>query len=258
MPNKLIINQDAIYGKWIVIEPNIINPNTTSKNYAGRDVYSKCRCLQCNKTERYILNNELKKYANKNTPCALCARRNRAEKNRQISIGDIFTKLTVIGDGGYKNNRHWSICKCECGEILPVKDNALLSGNTKSCGCITSLGENKIITILKENNYAFSHDAILPEFLQETGHRYRFDFILYNDDGTVSSIIEFDGRQHFYGPDTTYWSRTTDSLEDIRYRDNLKNQFCITHHYPLYRIPFTVLNNLTIDTLFDSKYLVKE
>ena len=106
-----------------------------------------------------------------------------------------LVKNYKVTDGGYKNNRHWSICKCECGEILPVKDNALLSGNTKSCGCITSLGENKIITILKENNYAFSHDAILPEFLQETGHRYRFDFILYNDDGTVSAVNKEDKKQ---------------------------------------------------------------
>ena len=114
------------------------------------------------------------------------------------------------------------------------------------------------IADLIENNYIFDHDAILPDFLKETKLRYRFDFIIYNEDGSIKCLIEYDGRQHFYGPDTTYWSRTTDSLEDIRYRDNLKNQFCITHHYPLYRIPFTALNNLTIDTLFDSKYLVKE
>lgn len=258
MPARLNIKQNEIYGQWLVVEPNVINPQTSSKTYIGRNVYSKCKCLQCNITERYILNHELKKYANKNTPCASCSRRNRAEEKRQIKQGDVFTKLKVIGDAGYKNNRHWSLCQCDCGRVVKIKDNALLSGNTKSCGCLVSVGENKILHILEENNYIFIHDSILPEFLRETGHKYRFDFVIYNKKGQITNIIEFDGRQHFYGPDTSYWSRSLDTLEDIQKRDKIKNDFCLKHNYPLYRIPYTEINNLNIKTLFDNKYLVKK
>lgn len=49
-------------------------------------------------------------------------------------------------------------------------------------------------------------------FYKETGHRYRFDFILYDIDGEINRFIEFDGRQHFTGPDTNFWSRTTETL----------------------------------------------
>lgn len=255
--NALIIEKNAIYGQWVVIEPNVINPNTTSKNYKNRTAYSLCKCKQCNETTRYILNNELKKYALMNSPCKACTQRNRAEANRKIKIGDVFTKLTVIGDGGYSNQRHYSLCQCECGNIVRIKDNALLTKNTKSCGCITSAGEMKIIQILKDNNYIYSHDCILPEFLKETGKKYRFDFIIYNEDGTIKCIIEFDGRQHFFGPDTSYWGHSTMSLEDIQDHDSIKNNFCIQHNIPLYRIPYTKINTLNHTLLFDDDFLIK-
>lgn len=257
MPKALIIEKNAIYGQWVVIEPNVINPNTTSKNNIGRTTYSLCKCRQCNETTRYILNHELKKYALNNSPCKVCSRHKWAEANRQIKIGDIFTKLIVIGDGGYQNQRHYSICKCECGNVVKVKDNALLTENTKSCGCLTSIGENKIIQILKDNNYIFSHDCIIPEFLKETGKKCRFDFIIYNEDGTIKCIIEFDGRQHFFGPDTSFWGHSTMSLEDIQNNDKIKNEFCIKHSIPLYRIPYTKLNLLSHNLLFDKHFLIQ-
>ena len=59
---------------------------------------------------------------------------------------------------------------------------------------MVSKGEETIKNILSENNYIFDHDAILPDFLKETGLRYRFDFIVYNNDGSIRCLIEYDGR----------------------------------------------------------------
>lgn len=42
-----------------------------------------------------------------------------------------FGRLTVIE---YRGKSTWS-CRCDCGNIVTVKSNALNSGNTKSCGC---------------------------------------------------------------------------------------------------------------------------
>lgn len=56
-------------------------------------------------------------------------------------VGKKFGKLAVIEQGkgiaqGTKRrfNNSW-LCKCECGNISEVTSNALLSGNTTSCGC---------------------------------------------------------------------------------------------------------------------------
>lgn len=93
--------------------------------------------------------------------------------------------------------------------------------------------------------------------MKETGRRLRFDFILYNNDNSINRIIEFDGRQHKYGPDTNYWGHSTDTLKSIKEKDNLKNDFCLKHNYPLVCIPYTKLDNLTIDDLLGNKYLIK-
>ena len=69
------------------------------------------------------------------------------------------------------------------------------------------------------------------QFVQEENRKLRFDFVIYDQDGSINRIIEFDGRQHKYGPDTNYWGHSTDNLADIQERDALKNNFCLRHNY---------------------------
>ena len=84
------------------------------------------------------------------------------------------------------------------------------------------------------------------ELYRETGRKLRFDFILYEEDLiTPKRFIEFDGRQHIAGPEAI-WSQS-DPLEIIQERDNIKNKFCLSHNYPLVRIPYTKLNHITIE-----------
>lgn len=57
----------------------------------------------------------------------------------KIKPGDRYGMLTVIRRGNayvYKGNHYarW-ICRCACGKETLVRGSALLSGNTKSCGC---------------------------------------------------------------------------------------------------------------------------
>lgn len=56
--------------------------------------------------------------------------------------GQAFGKLTVIEyagserqRGAYRTKVLWK-CKCSCGNTIVVTANNLISGNTKSCGCI--------------------------------------------------------------------------------------------------------------------------
>lgn len=258
MPAKLKILPNEMYGVWKVLEANVINPDTKDKLYIGRNVFSKCICTNCNETIRYIRNNELKKYSTKK--CAKCTRRENASLSWP-KIGEKFGLLTVIGDGGIQQSssgsRHYSLCQCKCGSIVSVQDNKLKTKNTQSCGkCLSSSGEQKIIEILEKNHILYDHDVIFMPFYKETGHRYRFDFILYDIDGEINRFIEFDGRQHFTGPDTNFWSRTTETLQKIQQRDQLKNDWCKSKGYRLSRIPYTQLNNLTLELLYDKQWEV--
>jgi len=50
-------------------------------------------------------------------------------------IGNKYGRLTVINKIKRNNRIHWE-CKCDCGNTSFPRTDQLLSGNTKSCGCI--------------------------------------------------------------------------------------------------------------------------
>ena len=244
------------YGKWEVLETGLINPNTKNKYYIGKAVFSKCKCTQCNETIMLKNNSELNRAAKLNSACEKCAHANRITAMRTIKNGDKFGKLTVIGDGGVKNERHYSICQCECGKITLVRDNNLKTGQVRSCGCLGSIGENEISKILQENNIIFDHDKIFPELLQKTGRKLRFDFIIYNEDGSINRFVEFDGNQHKTGMWGGNWSNL-ETLEIIQERDNIKNNFCINNNYTLIRIPYSKIDKITLEDILGNNFVYK-
>lgn len=54
-------------------------------------------------------------------------------------VGLRFGRLTVIKrDENYADGTTSQLCLCDCGKYIRVRSKALLSGNTKSCGCLLS------------------------------------------------------------------------------------------------------------------------
>ena len=52
-----------------------------------------------------------------------------------INIGDKINRLTVIGKSFIKNGRAYTPCKCDCGTVKQVREDALKSEERVSCGC---------------------------------------------------------------------------------------------------------------------------
>lgn len=71
---------------------------------------------------------------------------------RPILIGDPFYRLVVTAILGYHQRRLWVKCQCECGAEVEVKVNALLTGNTRSCGCL-----QREKAKAKEKNFRHGH-----------------------------------------------------------------------------------------------------
>ena len=47
----------------------------------------------------------------------------------------VFGRLTVIGEKSEKKHIYW-LCKCSCGNVKWIRKTRILSGQTKSCGCL--------------------------------------------------------------------------------------------------------------------------
>lgn len=58
--------------------------------------------------------------------------------------GKRFGKLLVLPEIKYLNDSPHCVCRCDCGQITYVTTNALISGNTQSCGCLLKEKINKI------------------------------------------------------------------------------------------------------------------
>ena len=171
-----------------------------------------------------------------------------------IQIGDRFGKLTVIADLGMRKqqsrdkNWRWSLCQCDCGsEPIEVPNNLLKNGHKKSCGCISSLGEEIIKTILDNNNINYIQEYHFDDLRNPlTNKMYRFDFAIFKNN-QLAYLIEFDGRQHFSGPESSW--KNTRTLEEIQQADEEKNDYCKKNNIILKRIPFFQISNITFENI---------
>jgi very-short-patch-repair endonuclease len=76
-----------------------------------------------------------------------------------------------------------------------------------------------------------------------TGYTLKYDFYLPNH----NMCIEFDGKQHFtpqsFGSDKSEKAKI-DHFIGVKYRDNIKTQFCVDNNVKLLRIPYTDIDNI--------------
>lgn len=59
--------------------------------------------------------------------------------HRKDLSGIVFGDL-VVERFNYYNRHYFWLCRCKCGNIMSVREDSLLTGNTKSCGCISRDG----------------------------------------------------------------------------------------------------------------------
>ena len=57
-------------------------------------------------------------------------------------IGQKFGKLTVLNYSGSKNGKAFWHCQCTCGKEKDISAASLISGDTRSCGCLV-IDKNK-------------------------------------------------------------------------------------------------------------------
>lgn len=108
----------------------------------------------------------------------------------------------------------------------------------------SSRGEIKIEEILDEAGLNFEEEYIFPELRSDNGRPLRFDFVIFDDDGKIDFIIEYQGKQH-YEPTAKFGGKK--GFYQQKYNDNKKRRFCALHDLKLIEIPYTEENLITYD-----------
>ena len=212
----------------------------TNKRAKDKSIILKCQCLNCNNIQE-IASNILK--SNRKI-CSNCGEK----ESTLIDItGQRFGKLTVLKRDisqsymGHQQDAYW-ICQCDCGTIKTIRGVSLRKGLTFFCGCIKSKGEEKIASLLKENNIQFKREYSFPDLVYKLP--LRFDFAIFNKDGTLSHLLQFDGEQHFNKNSRFY------SDENIL-KDNMKNYYCKQKNIKLIRIKYN--EDITLNKIMGDK-----
>lgn len=112
----------------------------------------------------------------------------------------------------------------------------------------SSRGEIKIHEILENAGVNFREEVEFPGLKAPSGRPLRFDFGVYNDDGNLDFLIEYQGKQHYEAVSKFGGNR---GLYQQRYNDNQKRRFCALHGITLIEIPYTEEPFITYDYIFE-------
>lgn len=93
-------------------------------------------------------------------------------------IGRTFGRLTVIDFYGQNKHKNFTWkCKCECGNTIDygISTHSLLSGNTKSCGCISVENHMKFIPPNKKVNKYEIFDQYIVGYTTNKNEKFYID-----------------------------------------------------------------------------------
>jgi hypothetical protein len=141
---------------------------------------------------------------------------------------------------------YW-ICDClKCGRTnICIRGDYLENGDTKSCGCITSINESKIAQMLDTLQIKYKQQFSFNDlFSTRECDKLYFDFGIFNNN-TLIYLIEYDGIQHF---EDGHFKNT---YENTHKNDLEKNKYCFNHNIPIIRIPYNKeynINDLKLET----------
>lgn len=99
----------------------------------------------------------------------------------------------------------------------------------------SSNGEIMIHNILTEHGVPFSEEQEFPDLVSSSGRHLRFDFCVFNRDGTIDFLIEFQGRQHYKAIPVYGGAK---GLSRQKYNDMKKRKYCLRRGIPLVIIPY--------------------
>ena len=111
-----------------------------------------------------------------------------------------------------------------------------------------SRGEIKIEEILQNAELNFKEEYIFPDLKSSSGRPLRFDFVVFDDDGKIDFLIEYQGKQHYEASSKFGGKR---GLYQQQFNDNKKRRFCALHRLTLIEIPYTEEHLISYDYIME-------
>ena len=208
---------------------------------AGGKILYKCICDCEKQTEIYVSRSDLQRGHTVSCGCA----------KRKYSIGDVINNREIINYVGskYNDGHYYYKCKClMCGREYEALGQTL--EKTIGCGCQKSIGEYNIIQILNQNKVSYIKEYCFPN------SKLRYDFAILDENKKIIRLIEFDGEQHYENNIKNSGWNTYQKYQHTLENDLIKNNIAKENNIPLVRIPYWERDNISLELLFNNKYLI--
>jgi hypothetical protein len=159
MPKKIDLTNKK-FGEWTVLREAT---KEEKDNKPGAYWVCKCSCG----TIKIVNGQTLRKGESRSCGCKLSQHLSEklSNKNCDDLTGRHFGQLTVLKrdyetEKQHSGNTYW-LCECKCGKQVSVVRNSLISGKTKSCGCLRKKISSEHLKKVSSNN-----------FINEIGNKY--------------------------------------------------------------------------------------
>ena len=124
----------------------------------------------------------------------------------------------------------------------------------------SSRGEIKICDILDAAGLVYKEEYSFPDLISTSGRPLRFDFCVFDDNGDIDFLIEYQGIQHYEPIDFAgkgeEWAN--EMFKSNQRRDKIKRDYCVENNIPLIEIPYWEIKNIENILLDKIKDLTKQ
>lgn len=110
-----------------------------------------------------------------------------------------------------------------------------------------SRGEIKICDILDSAGVVFKEEYSFPDLISSSGRPLRFDFAVFDDEGELDFLIEYQGEQHYVAKSKFGGAK---GLFQQQHNDKMKRDYCKAHGYKLIEIPHWEEGMIDYDYIF--------
>ena len=115
----------------------------------------------------------------------------------------------------------------------------------------SSRGEIKIVDILTFAGLTFKEEYSFPDLVSSSGRPLRFDFAVFDDNGDLDFLMEYQGIQHYQAKSKFGGAK---GLFRQQYNDKQKRIYCQQHGYKLICIPYWDEGILDYDYIIKAAY----
>ena len=114
-----------------------------------------------------------------------------------------------------------------------------------------SRGEIKIEDILRAAGVNFQEEYTFNDLISSNGRPLRFDFAIFDDEGNLLFLLEYQGIQHYIAKSKF---GGISGLKKQQYNDLMKREYCKKHNIILVAIPYTDESYISYDYIMKAYY----